>query len=312
MLFKLREGMIYVYVCKYNGFLKINEQALSQKVYQDKIIQYYRECNNAYRDAWSLDKNMQLNLGLWKDGCKSLSQALNHLNREVAEKAEISKNHHVLDAGCGVGGTAIFLGQNYGCKVKGITLSPEQAKRANENAKKFKLQDQCSFEVMDFMNTGYPDEQFDIILGIESICYAEPKIDFLREAKRLLKPGGRLVLAENLQAKADLNQQEYKILYEDAFHGCQVQSLDTAEQYQSNLSKVGFQSIQCLDYTEFIRPSINRLRRFYFPAKLYNLFYRSIGKPFSSVQESNTKMCYYLKSSLDQGLWKYALISAKK
>ncbi len=41
----------------------------------------------------------------------------------MAEKAGVSSGDRVLDAGCGVGGSVIWLAKNYGCKATGITLS---------------------------------------------------------------------------------------------------------------------------------------------------------------------------------------------
>lgn len=279
---------------------------------EKEIVSYYEECDNAYRDAWGMDSNMQLNLGLWKPGTKKLSEALVHLNEEIASLGEISKEHKVLDAGCGVGGTAIHLAKTIGCHVTGITLTPHQAEKAKENASKHAVTHLTNFQVMNYMKTSFRDEHFDIITGLESICYAEPKIDFIKEAYRLLKPGGKLILAENLQGKEKLNEKEFDELYTFAFHGCKVQSLDTANQYLNNLEQTGFKQFECLDYTELIRPSIKRLRRFFYPAWAYNKFHRLIGKPFSATQEANTKMCYYLQTSLSKGLWTYGLIKAIK
>lgn len=277
-----------------------------------EIIQYYEECNNAYRDAWGMDKNKQLNLGLWKKETKNLSEALFNLNREMASKAKLTKDTVVLDAGCGVGGTAIFFAKHYGCRVIGISITPHQVETAKKNAEKAGVSHLVRFEEMDFMATSFPNEHFDVITGMESICYAEPKSDFLKEAYRLLKKGGKLVLAENLQGKAELNQAEFDDLYTHAFHGCKVQSLDTKEQYLNNLQKLHFTNYTCEDYTDQIRPSIRRLRRFYYAAAAYNGFYRLIGRPFSATQEANTKMCYHLQSSLEKGLWEYGIITASK
>ena len=276
------------------------------------IIQYYEQCENAYRDAWGMDRNLQLNLGLWEKGTKNLAEALRNLNAKVAELAEVSKDSRVLDAGCGVGGTAIYMAKHFGCKVTGISITERQIELAKENAKKEGVDQLVDFQSQNFMQTTFPDESFDVIIGMESICYAEPKIDFLKEAKRLLKPGGRLVLAENLQGKEELSDKERRILYTDGFNGCKVKSLDTETQYLDNLKSLDFKSIECIDKSKAVRPSILRLRRFFYPAWLYNQWHRLIGKAFSETQEANTKMCYYLLSGLDKGLWKYGLIRAVK
>lgn len=276
------------------------------------IITYYEECENAYRDAWGMDHNKQLNLGLWEKGTKNLSEALFNLNKKIAELAGITKNSIVLDAGCGVGGTAIYLAKNFDCKVTGISITPRQIDLAKKNAMKEGLESLTNFQVMDFCRTNLPDESFDVVIGMESIVYAEPKSAFLKEAFRLLRPGGSLVLAENLQGKEKLTQSEYDILYTHGFNGCKVKSLDTEEAYIKNLKDAGFKEFSCEDKTQEIRPSVVRLRRFYYVAWAYNKWYRLMGKPFSATQEANTKMCYYLLSGLDKGLWKYGLIRAVK
>lgn len=279
---------------------------------QKAIVSYYQECDNAYRDAWGMDKNMQLNLGIWNSSTKKLSEALVNLNNEMLTLLQLSKADHVLDAGCGVGGTLIHFAKAAGCTGVGITLTPHQAEKATMNAQKAGVSHLLRFEVMDYTNTSFDSEQFTAITGIESICYAAPKMAFLKEAKRLLKPGGRIALAENLQGKDDLTKKEIKSVYTDAFNGCQVISLDTEKQYKNNLRALSFHNIQCIDETVRIRPSIVRLRKFYYPAVAYNFAHRIIGKRFSKTQEANTKMCYHLLSSLDAGLWKYGLILATK
>jgi cyclopropane fatty-acyl-phospholipid synthase-like methyltransferase len=279
---------------------------------QTDIIQYYEQCENAYRDAWGMDQNLQLNLGLWEKDTKNLAEALSNLNAKIADLAKIDENSMVLDAGCGVGGTAIYLAKHFGCKVVGISITERQVVLAKENAKAAGVDHLVDFETQNFMKTNFKEETFDAVIGMESICYAEPKLDFLKEAKRVLKPGGRLVLAENLQGKAELSARENSILYQNGFNGCKVISLDTEADYRRNLHSLDFKAIECIDKSKAVRPSIVRLRRFFYPAWLYNQWHRLIGKAFSETQEANTKMCYYLLTGLDRGLWKYGLIKAVK
>ena len=290
----------------------MSPKEIVSEVNQATIVNYYEECDNAYRDAWGLDHNLQLNLGLWKKGTKNLSQALLNLNQEMAEKAELTADSKVLDAGCGVGGTAIYFAKHYGCRVVGITLAPHQAEKARVNAAKEGVEELCTFKVMNFMKTSFDDESFDAVVGIESICYAEPKLAFIKEAHRLLIKGGKLVVADNLQGKAELSKKEFKSLYTNTFYGCKVTSLDTEEDYLKNLKEANFVKYSCEDYTDFIRPSILRLRRIYYLATTYNTIYRLLKKPFTATQEANTKMCYHLHSSLKKGLWKYGVIRAFK
>lgn len=279
---------------------------------RSSIVEYYNKSRNAYKDAWGLEKYMQLNLGLWYKNTKNLAQAFENLNAEVAKRANAEEGDTLLDAGCGVGGTSIYMAKNHGFEAHGITLVPQQAADAHENAVLEKVSHLTDFQVMDYCNTSFEDEQFDVIVGIESICHAPSKKRFLTEAYRLLKPGGRLVLAENLQAKEKLTPTEYDQLYTYGFNGCKINSLDTENQYLQNLEKIGFREYECEDMTRHVIPSVRRLRRFYYPAWLYNQYRALIGKPFGHTEIANTRMCYYLYTGIKNGLWSYGLIRAVK
>lgn len=278
----------------------------------EDIIEYYVKSRNAYNDGWGLEKNMQLNLGLWYKNTKSLSEALNNLNAEIALKSEAGPGDLLLDAGCGVGGTCIYMAGNHGCITYGINLVPQQVEEARKNAKKAGLTEQTDFEVMDYCHTSFPDDHFDIILGIESICHAPSKRKFLTEAHRILKPGGRLVLAETLQAKKELTPREHDQLFTFGFHGCKITSLYTEKDYLKNLGEVGFRQYECVDMTSYVMPSVRRLRRLYYPAWLYNQYRALIGKPFGETEKAHTKMSYYLYTGLKNKLWSYGVIRAVK
>ncbi len=276
------------------------------------IKEYYVSCENAYRDFWDLEHSGSMCLGFWKKGTKNLREALAYQNEVMADKVGITGHDRVLDAGCGVGGSAVFLAKRVGCKVTGITLVEDQVQKATAYASRNAVNQLVDFQRQDYTNTNFPDASFDVVWGVESICYAEPKTAFIDEAFRLLKPGGRLIIAENLATKEEMTPSERSDLYDNGFKLCMVNSLDTADQYRSNLSAAGFEQVSIDDVTELIRPSINRLHLGYYPATAYNKVKNLLGRNFSPVQLGNTKMLYYLHKSLKQKLWEYGLIYAQK
>lgn len=99
----------------------------------------------------------------------------------------------VLDVGCGIGGSSRILAKDYQFDVTGITISPQQVKRAQEltppevNAK---------FAVDDALNLSFPDASFDVVWSIEAGPHMPDKALFARELMRVLKPGGILVVAD--------------------------------------------------------------------------------------------------------------------
>jgi MPBQ/MSBQ methyltransferase len=99
----------------------------------------------------------------------------------------------VLDVGCGIGGSSRILAKDYRFAVTGITISPQQVKRAQElTPGDLNLQ----FQVDDAMALSFPDASFDVVWSIEAGPHMPDKAVFARELLRVLKPGGVLVVAD--------------------------------------------------------------------------------------------------------------------
>ena len=120
--------------------------------YHKRIIQYYKDTENAYKDSWDLDNSLAIHYGYWDEKVKSFSQSLLRMNEVMIEAAGITQNDRVLDAGCGVGGSAIFIGKTIGADVTGITLSERQMSHAIQNADKAGISQLTRFLQMDYCN----------------------------------------------------------------------------------------------------------------------------------------------------------------
>src|SRR5690606_11848969 len=178
----------------------------SKNYTKNDISRYYDLSEVHYKLFWNLDKSKSLHYGYWDNTTKNFHEALVNANKILAQRAHITKEDTVLDAGCGIGGSTAWLAKNIGCKAGGVTINPKQQGRAKENAKEAGVEDLVKFEVNDYTQTGYEDGSFSVIWGMETVCYADDKADFIREAYRLLRPGGRLIIADffkqpNLQGK---------------------------------------------------------------------------------------------------------------
>ncbi|BAU63024.1 putative delta(24)-sterol C-methyltransferase [Stanieria sp. NIES-3757] len=99
----------------------------------------------------------------------------------------------LLDVGCGIGGSSRILAQDYGFAVTGITISPQQVKRAQELTSEGV---DAKFFVDDAMQLSFPDASFDVVWSVEAGPHMPDKAVFAQELMRVLKPGGILVVAD--------------------------------------------------------------------------------------------------------------------
>jgi len=151
------------------------------------IIQYYNYHQRYYKWFWYQPSNLSIHYGFWYPKTKSHAESLINMNKVLVKIAKIKPGDIVLDAGCGIGGSSIWIAKNLATKVIGINICKRQIDLANKFVKEEKVGHLVKFYVRDFNNTKFNNETFDVVFGLESICYAKNKKDFVSEAWRILK-----------------------------------------------------------------------------------------------------------------------------
>jgi tocopherol O-methyltransferase len=218
---------------------------------RQRIVRYYDGMQIFYSTLWS---RHGVHYGFWDSDTRSRPQAIRNMDRVAARELDLPPRSRVLDAGCGVGGTSLFLAEECGHRVTGITLSPEQLRRAQHLSAQSPAAVRPTFLISDYLRTQFSAESFDGVVGIESVCYAEPKRDFLREAFRLLRPGGRLVVMDGFANKNEFRGREH-VDYRRFVEGWALRSVAHVEAFETDLRAVGFENIRYTDRTASVMPS---------------------------------------------------------
>ncbi|MEB3190001.1 MAG: methyltransferase domain-containing protein [Snowella sp.] len=170
---------------------------MSNDLYQ-QIQQFYDASSGLWEEIWG----EHMHHGYYGRGGTyriNRRQAQIDLIEELLVWAEGDTSNNppsrILDLGCGIGGSSLYLAEKLGAQVTGISLSPVQIKRARERALNQGLANQVTFEVANALEMPFADQSFDWVWSLESGEHMPDKTKFLQECYRVLKPGGRLILA---------------------------------------------------------------------------------------------------------------------
>ena len=273
-----------------------------------RIRDYYDETWLDYRMLWLNPQNNAIHFGYWDERTRSHSESLLNMNRVLANKIGIRPGQRILDAGCGIGGSSTWLAKTYGVEVVGITPVASQVERARRYAQKQGITDRVSFEQQDYTHTTFPQASFDVVWGMESLCHAPDKQFVLAEARRLLRPGGRLGIVEYMQTNRPLAEIDEALLH-SWLSGWAIPDIATSHEWLGWAQEVGFHDVQLADITPNVRPSLHRLFRLTILARpgasmLYALGLRS------KTQHGNMRGAFDQHHALQRGLWFYALLTA--
>jgi cyclopropane fatty-acyl-phospholipid synthase-like methyltransferase len=274
------------------------------------VAAYYDSTQIHYEQWWDLSNSLALHYGIWDKSTKNFKQAIINTNRLLMELSEIKPGERILDAGCGVGGAAIFLANQYDVKITGITLSEKQLDFANDQINGSHFETMIDFHLKDYCDTGFPNESFDIVWACESISSAPDKKKFLKEAYRLLAKGGRLVLCDYFLTQKGINfQKNWMSKWEQSWALSKIEPL---EQFENEIHDVGFNSFLARDYTSQINKSAKRMYYAALLAALPSETYKIFNPNVSHFARNHYKSGIYQYKTLRAGLWNYNLILAKK
>lgn len=273
------------------------------------IENYYDHTEVHYKMWWNLEKAAGLHYGIWEAETRNNTDAILNTNARLMQLGNLSGSDRVLDAGCGIGGSSIFLAERLGCTVEGITLSKRQVATATRLAAKKKLKHLLTFSRQNYLSTDFPDEHFDVIWAIESFGSAPKKSAFFQEMHRILKPGGRILFADTFKPYPyDIATDKDMQIMLNGWAISDILSLDELEEVsQFN----GFTNFQIEDVSAQIKPSVNRI---YWAAmlgmigtKVYNLFKKATY--FSRI---HYKTGLAQKKTYLNGKWGYYLVACEK
>jgi tocopherol O-methyltransferase len=209
-----------------------------------EIRSHYDWATLFYRLLWGA----HIHHGLWADE-ESASQAQLRLIERLAALADLQSRSHVLDVGCGMGGTAIHLARHRHCRVVGLTLSPVQRSWATVAAWLNGVGRQTRFTCEDAETAAIVPRSFDVVWSIECTEHLFDKARFFRRVADWLRPHGRTAICAWLAGDEPRSATAARQLHA-VCEGFLCPSLGTARDYLAWIGDAGLEVRHFEDFSE--------------------------------------------------------------
>ncbi|BAU10627.1 methyltransferase type 11 [Leptolyngbya sp. NIES-3755] len=272
----------------------------------DQIRQFYDASSGLWEQVWG----EHMHHGYYgADGKtkKERRQAQIDLIEELLNWANITKAEQILDVGCGIGGSSLYLAQKFEATATGITLSPVQANRAAERARSSNINAQ--FQVADALNMPFPDDSFDLVWSLESGEHMPDKAKFMQECTRVLKPGGTFVMATWCHRPIDkvpLTVDDRKRLAE-IYRVYYLPYVISLPEYEAIAQSIGLQEIRTADWSRAVAPFWDVVIDSAFdPAAIFGL----LTSGWTTIQAALSLGT--MQQGYKRGLIKFGLLCGKK
>lgn len=221
-----------------------------------QIQQFYDASSGLWEQVWG----EHMHHGYYgADGTqkKDRRQAQIDLIAELLQWSGVPQAEHILDVGCGIGGSSLYLAEKFNATATGITLSPVQAARATQRAAAAGLSSRTLFQVADAQAMPFANESFDLVWALESGEHMPDKTQFMQECYRVLKPGGSLIMVTWCHRPTDgagpLTADEQQHLAEIYRVYCLPYVISLPE-YEAIAHHLGLQNIRIADWSRAVAP----------------------------------------------------------
>lgn len=219
------------------------------------IAHYYDANTRKFLRFGGAGETGAIHRAIWAPGVENPEQAFLFLNQLIGNAIRplvgtAQQNTHLIDLGCGVGGTATYLAQELGISVTGISISATQTEIAQARTQAASLSHRVKFIKADF-DTLVELGEVDAICAIESFVHTRDASAFFAHAATSLRTNGRLIicddfLGQSVPPKGLRCVTRFK-------KGWQLNTLLTEKEVESLAAAAGFRLIESHPLSNYLR-----------------------------------------------------------
>lgn len=177
--------------------------------------------------------------------------------RELVGRLHLEPGHRVLDAGCGLGGSAFLMARELGARVDAMDLSRNMIALARQRCEEHGLNDLVALEHGDCLALDRP-ERYDAVYSRDVFLHIHDKARLFAVLLKVLRPGGRLLFTDYCCGDRPWSDEFSRYVEERAY------SLHTLPEYIALLEVAGFTDVAGRDLTgrfrEILGEELARIR----------------------------------------------------
>lgn len=211
-------------------------------------------------------EGLYLNLGYWKTA-RTIDEACVGLVRLVADAARFSPADRVVDVGFGFADQDMLWAEAYGVQhITGLNITASQVALGRTRVAARGLSDRITLLEASATRMPLPNDGFDKVVGVECAFHFHTREDFFREALRVLRPGGRIALADVAMA-APVTGRFARAMQKSAWNSfvskydVPAANADTREAYAAKLEAAGFRNVEVTSVWADVYPGLHRYMR---------------------------------------------------
>jgi len=175
---------------------------MSEREIQEAATQYRATYDTALSELLSRIWGGNLHMGLFCNPQEPLLEAQMRTKHHMAEAAALSPGREVIEAACGVGGTARYLAETYDVRVHATNIAEKQLTEARESTETAGLAHLVDYRFADYHDLPFASGSCDVWWCQEALLYSVDKRRVLKEAMRVLRRGGRIIMSDLLLAES--------------------------------------------------------------------------------------------------------------